>query len=117
MRALAAIALLGLLVAVGARAAPVYRCGSAYADTPCPQAATLDIDDARSEAQRADSLRTTAREKRLGDQMERDRLAREAARPALRPANLGGAPAPQAERPRPRKVKGWKKPKKPAKPA
>jgi hypothetical protein len=100
------------LAATAADAETVYRCGSAYSQSPCPEAAALDLHDDRSAAQRADALRVTAAQRRLGDQMERERLAREAS-PKLAAARLDRDPPKPALRQGPKKVKGWKKPKKP----
>jgi hypothetical protein len=100
------------LAAASAGAETVYRCGSAYSQTPCPEAAALDLHDDRSAAQRADSLRVTAAQQRLGDRMERERLAQEAA-PKLAAARLDRDPPTPVLRQGPKKVKTWKKPKKP----
>ena len=69
-----------LLVSAGASAqSAVYRCGSAYSQSPCPQARFVDVDDARTAAQRSDAQLLAASDKRLGDQMASERLARDAA--------------------------------------
>ena len=79
-----------------ATAQTVYRCGNAYGQDPCPQGRVIESDDARTTAQRDEALRLAADERRRGDEMERERLRREAAiRPALASA-LSSAPAPAA---------------------
>jgi hypothetical protein len=95
-----AIAAIGaLLLGATAVAQPVYRCGNAYGTQPCAQGKVLESDDARTAEQRERALRLVAAEKRQGDDMERDRLRREAAlRPALASA-LSSAPAPAAKAP------------------
>ena len=80
-------------------AQPVYRCGNTYGSQPCPQGKALESDEMRSIAQREEALRIVAAQKRQGDEMERDRLRREAAlKPALASA-LSSAPAPAAKSP------------------
>ena len=69
-----------LLASAGASAqSAVYRCGSAYTQSPCPQARFVGVDDPRTGAQRADAQLLAANDKRLGDQMAAERLARDAA--------------------------------------
>ena len=114
-------ALLTLMLCLGtlaANAQPVYRCGSEYSQSPCPQSKLVDAADARTEAQRADAKQVAADEKRLGTQMEHDRLAMQAAQKPAGATSLSGVPAPakHAERTRAKKLK-LKKAKKPAKPA
>ena len=67
-----------LLASASAQSA-VYRCGSTYSQSPCPQAQFVDVDDARTDAQRGDAQLLAASDKRLGDQMASERLARDAA--------------------------------------
>ncbi|HEY4068722.1 MAG TPA: hypothetical protein VGM74_17600 [Burkholderiaceae bacterium] len=112
MKPVALLTMLLALAAPGAGAETVYRCGSAYSQTPCPQADALELHDERSAAQRADALRVTAAQQRLGDQLQRERLALEAA-PKPAAARLDRDPVRPSLRPPPKKVKGWKKPKKP----
>ena len=71
----AALALLLGLVALGADAQTVFRCGSAYSQTPCPQGRIVDATDPRTAAQRAEALRVVASERRLAADMRRERLA------------------------------------------
>jgi hypothetical protein len=106
-------ALLLAIAAAGAHAETVYRCGSAYSQAPCPQPTAVDVTDGRTETQRTDSLRVTAAQKRLGDQMQGDRLA-EAAKARTAPASLSGTPAKPRARPSAKKLKLRKKPKKAA---
>jgi hypothetical protein len=71
--------LLLCLAAAGAHAQSVYRCGSLYSESPCPQASLLDVSDARSDSQRMEAQRLASNDRRLADQMERERLKRDAA--------------------------------------
>jgi hypothetical protein len=74
----AATALLLCLLTAGAHAQPVYRCGNAYSQTPCPQGGQLvDATDSRTAAQRAEARGVAADERRLAADMRRDRLADE----------------------------------------
>jgi hypothetical protein len=111
------VTLMMCLGALAANAQPVYRCGSEYSQSPCPQANVVDAADARTEAQRAEARRVAADEKRLGAQMEHDRVAMQAAQKPGGAASLSGAPPPpkHAEHTRAKKLK-LKKDKKPAKP-
>jgi hypothetical protein len=76
-------ALMICLAATAAAAAnaqsAVYRCGNSYSESPCPQASLVDVDDARTAAQRADARLLAANDKRLGDQMASERVTRDAA--------------------------------------
>lgn len=111
------VTLMLCLGTLAANAQPVYRCGSEYSQSPCPQAKLVDAADARTEAQRAEARQVAADEKRLGAQMQSDRLAMQAAQKPAGAASLSGAPAPSkhAERSRAKKLK-LKKAKKPPKP-
>jgi hypothetical protein len=111
------VALMLCLGAIAANAQPVYRCGSEYSQSPCPQSKLVDAADARTESQRAEARQVAADEKRLGAQMEHDRLAMQAAQKPAGAASLSGPPSSrkQAERSRAKKLK-LKKAKKPAKP-
>jgi hypothetical protein len=77
-KSLALPALLMLLTCSGAGAQTVYRCGNSYSQTPCSNAVTVPIDDARSDAQRADAKQGLARDKTLAKEMESDRRKEEA---------------------------------------
>jgi hypothetical protein len=90
---LAAVALMFCFAAGTAQAQEVYRCGSAYSQTPCAQGRIVEADDSRSDAQRAEAARVAASERRLATDMRRDRLAEEA---ALKPALAGSLSAPKA---------------------
>lgn len=90
---LAAVALMFCFAVGAAQAQEIYRCGSVYSQTPCPQGRLLEADDSRSEAQRAEAARVAASERRLANEMRRDRLAEEA---ALKPALAGSLSAPKA---------------------
>ena len=89
----AAIALTFCFAAGAAQAQEIYRCGSVYAQTPCPQGRLVEADDSRSEAQRAEAARVAASERRLATEMRRDRLAEEA---SVKPALAGSLSAPKS---------------------
>ncbi len=91
--------LAGLLIGlatVAAQAQTVYRCGNTYAQTPCAEAQVVDASDPRTDDQRSDSLRVTAEQRRLGDQMERERLAEQRGSRVAGPGRLSAAPVAQA---------------------
>ena len=75
-------------------AAEIYRCGpngSTYSQTPCADGRRIEINDARSDEQRAEARRVTERTVALASSLENDRRADEA---ALRPALAGSFNAP-----------------------
>ena len=78
-----------------AAAQPVYRCGNDYSRVPCSGGTPLDVDTrATPAAQAAEARRAADRERRLGDDMEKSRLRREAALKPARAASLSPAPKP-----------------------
>ena len=95
-----ALLLLTALVALPATAQPVYRCGHEYSGTPCAQGRVVDAADPRSAEQRADARRVAEDEKRLGQAMTQDRLARLSTLTPAAAASLGPAPtaAPQVDK-------------------
>jgi hypothetical protein len=104
---------LGLAALVGAtQAAPIYRCGQTYTQTPCPGGRLIDSADPRTAAQRAVAKQIAANEKKLAARMERDRRDREA---GVVPAQAAGfdsraasAPASDASAKTARKSKAQK---------
>ena len=96
---------LGLAV-LSASAQSVYRCGNVYSQSSCPHARVVEVDDMRSEAQRSDAQLLAANDKRLGNELQRERLARDAAeKSAAKPP----AHAKPAKRARATKIR-WFKP-------
>jgi len=72
----------------------VYRCGNSYSARPCAGAAPLDVDDARTDAQRRQSAELTARDQRLAAWYEAGRHDREktpSAPASGRPASAAAA--------------------------
>jgi hypothetical protein len=110
MKHLAALML--SLAAAGVNAQTVYRCGSTYSESPCPQPTLIDATDARTAAQRADAQRVAADERQLGRRMEQERLALAAAQKPAGATSLSGPPPKAAERARTKQIKWPKKPKK-----
>ena len=92
-----AAALLLCLVTLGVHAQPVYRCGSEYSQTPCPQGRVVEATDPRTAAQRAQAKRVAADEQRRGKEMERERLAEQAAQRPASASSLSAPPAPPAK--------------------
>ena len=90
---LASVAL-GLAVA-GASAQTIYRCGNEYTRVPCTDGKAVDAESrSATTAQRATEAREVAlQERRLGNDMTRDRRAREAALKPARATSLGPAKA------------------------
>ena len=89
MKSIAAL-LLSLLTAL-AGAQPVYRCGNAYSQSPCPAGGRIvDATDPRTAAQRAEARRVAADEQRFAADLRRDRLADEKAAKPSGVASLSG---------------------------
>ena len=105
---LAAAAFMLIFTIHGAHAQTVFRCGSVYSQTPCPQAKVVEATDPRSAAQRAEAKRVAASERQLAADMRRDRLAEEN---ALKPAAAGSLSAakPPAAKPESHADRGAKK--------
>lgn len=57
--------------------AQAYRCGNTYSQQPCEGGQAVQVDDARSDEQRAQSQAATRMQERLGRQMETSRLRAE----------------------------------------
>ncbi len=112
----AAATLFLILVSAGAGAQPVYRCGSEYSQSPCPQGRVVDVADPRTDAQRADRQRVLADERRLTEELRRERLADEArltpnvAWRSSAPAAVVAKPAPAKPPSRPMKIRVSVKP-------
>ncbi len=107
MKTAAAAAAL-LLASAAHTATPVYRCGAegkAYGQQPCSDGVALSVDDERNAAQRDASAQAVARQRRLADELARDREQREKALHAPASALSAAAKAspsiPAASQPRP----------------
>lgn len=108
MKVLAAATLVLALWPALSGAAPIYRCGQSYSQTPCPGGKLIDAADPRSAAQRAEARRTAERERQLAARMERDRRQQDAAAP--QPVATGiDAKAPARAASQPATAKGSKK--------
>jgi len=100
------VALMLGLAALSAGAQSVYRCGNAYSESSCLQARVVEVGDGRSEAQRSEAQLLAANDKRLGNELQRERLARDATgKSAAKPP----AHAKPAKRARATKIR-WFKP-------
>lgn len=62
----------------GAWGQKVYRCGTAYSQTPCADAVAVDVTDSRSKTQKAQADALTQREAAAANAMEKTRLQDEA---------------------------------------
>lgn len=96
MRARILKVLVATMVAAGsASAQTVYRCGNEYTRVPCQDGKSVDVDDRATSTRRAAEARDfAAREKRLGDDMARDRRVREASMRPASASSLGPAKPP-----------------------
>ncbi|MBC7955061.1 MAG: hypothetical protein H7Y33_04205 [Cytophagales bacterium] len=96
MRALAALAVCLVCASTGVQAQTVYRCGPdgrAYSQTPCPQGRAVNVSDERSTEQRSAAEARVREDQTRGDALERERLDREAGKPAAA-SKIDGRPAP-----------------------
>ncbi len=66
-------------ISTGASGQNVYKCGSTYSQTPCPDAQALQIDDKRTDAQKQASDRATLRDANAARALELERLQKERA--------------------------------------
>lgn len=67
-----------------ASADDIYKCGNTYSQSPCPGAKLLSIDDSRDPQQKKLKDEVTRRDAELANDMEKARLANEAALAAQR---------------------------------
>jgi len=74
---LIAFVMAACLMPPAASAQKVYRCGSAYSQTPCPEAVTVDAADERTRAQKSDAQRAAARDAKTALALEKTRLREE----------------------------------------
>jgi hypothetical protein len=86
------------LAMLDANSQTVYRCGSVYSQIPCGEGKIVEATDPRSAAQRAEAKRVVADERRLAEDMRRDRLAEQAAIKPAGATSLSGPPIPVAKR-------------------
>lgn len=92
---------LGLLLAaalawpLAGSAETVYRCGESYSSQPCPGGKQVQVDDPRSESQRAQTREAVRLDAKTADEMQKARLKEEA-----KPAQAI-MPAPKVETPEP----------------
>ena len=56
----------------------VYRCGSSYSQFPCPDADVVNVQDARSQAQKMQADAAIRRDTATGNAVQSERLAQEA---------------------------------------
>ena len=86
------------LASTAATAQTVYRCGNEYTRVPCSDGSAIDTGNSAVAGRAAEARQQALRDRRLADEMVRDRRAREAAlKPAgatsLGPARTSAAPA------------------------
>lgn len=65
-------------LSTGAQCQEVFRCGDSYSQKPCANAVVVNVDDARSPAQKAEADAVTRRELASANAMEKARLKEEA---------------------------------------
>jgi len=65
-------------IATRADAEEVYRCGNSYSQKPCPDGVRVDVQDARTAEQKAESDKAIRRESSAANAMEKTRQQEEA---------------------------------------
>lgn len=76
--AIATVLIAASAVCTGAFGQNVYRCGAHYSQTPCPDAVTVEVGDARSPLQKAEADKIIARDVAAATTLEQARLKEEA---------------------------------------
>jgi hypothetical protein len=61
-----------------AAAQPIYRCGDSYSQQPCPGGKVVEVDDARSASQKAQTDQAVRRDAKAAETLEKARLKDEA---------------------------------------
>lgn len=69
--------LASLLLPTLAASTSVYKCGSTYSQLPCQGGETIKVNDIRSGAQKTQSDRSIASDRKIADHMEKSRLKQE----------------------------------------
>lgn len=82
-------------ISTGATGQNVYRCGNAYSQKPCTDGLVVNVKDARSSEQKADSDALTRRDSATANALEKARLKEEAQQRAEN-ARLAAAAAKKA---------------------
>jgi hypothetical protein len=65
-------------ISAGATEQNVYRCGSTYSQKPCADSVVVDVQDARTSEQKAESDASIKRDSAAANAMEKSRLKEEA---------------------------------------
>jgi len=79
LRRISLLALPWLILSWNTTAQTVYRCGNSYSEQPCPHAQTVPAADPRSPQQVKAHEALVQHEKRIAEQLEKQRLKEEAA--------------------------------------
>lgn len=74
--------LAGALTGSNAFGQAIYRCGNVYSQSPCPGGTTVEANDSRTPAQKAQADANAAEAANQADRMEKDRLRQEQGRNA-----------------------------------
>lgn len=93
----------------GAVAQQVYKCGDSYSQTPCPDGVAIDVTDARTKAQKAQTDLATERAARMATAMEKARLQQEKANRATPTPKAKTTAIASANKPRASEAKKKKK--------
>lgn len=77
----------------GLQAQNIYKCGNSYSQTPCAGASTLNLDDARTSAQKQQTDAAMRSDAKQAKALEKNRLVQEKAN-RVRPSPAAAAAAP-----------------------
>jgi len=75
---IAIVSIASFAMSTRAGAEDIYRCGNSYSQKPCPDGTRVDVQDARTAAQKAESDASIRRESSTANAMEKARLQEEA---------------------------------------
>jgi hypothetical protein len=78
IHSIAAFLIAAYAIPAGATGQNVYRCGDTYSQKPCPDGVVVDVQDARTPAQKAESDALIKRDSAAANAMEKTRLKAEA---------------------------------------
>lgn len=92
---------LGLCLQGAHAAQTIYKCGSSYSQTPCPDGSALSLDDRRDPAQKRQTDEAVKRDAQLAREMEQQRLSQEKAN-QRRPGNQARSEAAATSQPAPK---------------
>ena len=74
---LATILIASYAISTGTWSQNVYKCSNSYSQTPCAEGTAINVEDARSASDKAAADQATKRDMKVGNALEKSRLATE----------------------------------------